>query len=237
MFRRATAGKARHRQIETAPEEMHGAAFADEPCAEKLQDAIRLEEHLPKTVRELTIIGAMNRIAAEGDCIRDLGGKLIDLDLDASPSELRHHDFEEAGHRPRFQGQMALPPLAGHNFQHVPIEVKHDLERPILVIDGRGRETARAHIERNMPGMVEPWRESQSHLAHDLRIEMKGFAGFSPLPRLSSRPHLSKVSKRQMFHPLVQISVRLRLNTRLGTNCGLARKHNIGELRPIRTCA
>ena len=30
--------------------------------------------------------------------------------------------------------------------------------------------------------MIEPWRESQSHLAHDLRPKMKGFESVFPLP-------------------------------------------------------
>jgi len=95
---------------------MHGAAFADEPGPEPLEDAIRLEQHLPETVREVAIVGGMNRIAAERNCIGDLGGMFVDLDLDASPAELRHHHFEEGGHRPRFQGQLALPTRRSSQF-------------------------------------------------------------------------------------------------------------------------
>ena len=50
--------------------------------------------------------------------------------------------------------ELALPPLARHNFQNVPIEIEHDFESPILVIDGRRRKAAGAHIERHMPGMA-----------------------------------------------------------------------------------
>ena len=99
---------------------------------------------------EVAIIGGMNSIAAEGNCIGGLGGMFVDRDLDASPAEFRNHDFEEVGHRPRFQGQLALPPLAAHNFRNMPVEVEHDLESAIFVIDGRLRKAARVYIERNV---------------------------------------------------------------------------------------
>ena len=64
----------------------------------------------------------------------------------------------------------------------MPIEVKYELKRPMFIMDRRGREAARIHIKRNLPGMVEPGRESQPDFAHDLRPEMKGCTGLFPLP-------------------------------------------------------
>ena len=45
MARRATAREARHRQIETAPEEMHRARLAEEAGAELLEDAVAHEAY------------------------------------------------------------------------------------------------------------------------------------------------------------------------------------------------
>jgi len=42
MTRRAPARKARHREIETAPEEMHRARFAEKTSAELLEHAVAL---------------------------------------------------------------------------------------------------------------------------------------------------------------------------------------------------
>ena len=43
MKRRATSGEPRHREIEAAPKEMDRARLAQEPRAEELEDAIRLQ--------------------------------------------------------------------------------------------------------------------------------------------------------------------------------------------------
>ena len=46
MARRATAREARHREIETAPEEMHRACLAEKAGAELLEDAVAVDEDL-----------------------------------------------------------------------------------------------------------------------------------------------------------------------------------------------
>jgi hypothetical protein len=147
---------------------------------ELLEDAIRLKQRLPETVREVAVVSGMNPIGAEG--------MLVDLDLDAGSAELCHHSFEEVGHRPWLQGEMALPPVAGQNIQTMPIKVEDDLESPAFVIDWRRRKAARIHVERNMPGVIKPRRKSKPNLANDLRPKMKGLAGFFPILERQLRP-------------------------------------------------
>src|SRR4030095_8238798 len=48
MLRRRRSRKARDRQIEGAPEEMHGAALADEAGAELFEPSIRLNQGTPE---------------------------------------------------------------------------------------------------------------------------------------------------------------------------------------------
>src|SRR5207237_3117333 len=59
MGRRGPAGKPGDRQIETAPEKMHRAAFTAKARAKFLKHAIRLGEHPPEPIGILGIIRSM----------------------------------------------------------------------------------------------------------------------------------------------------------------------------------
>ena len=102
----------------------------------------------------------MNAIAAKRDRIGDLIGMFVNVHMDACFGEFRHHEFIELGYRPWLQSYTAFPAFTCHNLQDVPIEVEDDLQCPVFVIDGRSRETACIYIQGDMPGVIEPGRES-----------------------------------------------------------------------------
>src|SRR5262249_37414675 len=56
MKRCRSPRKTRDRKIEAAPEKVHGAHFADEAAAEKLEDAVSLDKHAPEAMRGVTHI-------------------------------------------------------------------------------------------------------------------------------------------------------------------------------------
>src|SRR6185312_16508432 len=72
MERRAPSREACDCQVETAPEKVHGACFAEEAAAEELEDAIGLHENAPERVRRTGIIGGMYPVLGEGNRIRHL---------------------------------------------------------------------------------------------------------------------------------------------------------------------
>src|SRR5947209_2169330 len=87
MQRRGAAGEARHREIEAAPEEMHGTAFADKPRAETLQDALRLHQRPPEKPRRVRIVRAYRGVLVERFWVGHLVRDAIDLYGDAEGLE------------------------------------------------------------------------------------------------------------------------------------------------------
>ena len=69
-------------------------------------------------------------------------------------------------------------------------EVKTDLERIKAMRDRRSRQAARSQVERDVPGMIDPWREREANLADDLRPHVKGFGGGLPFGERQSWPKL-----------------------------------------------
>src|SRR5439155_20928508 len=55
VARRRTPREACHGEVEAAPEEMDGAALADETGTERLQHAVRLYEHAPEALGVLRV--------------------------------------------------------------------------------------------------------------------------------------------------------------------------------------
>src|SRR6185437_10857592 len=59
-------------------------------------------------------------------------------------------------------------------------QVEVDLKRARAVGDRRGRETARGDIQRDVPGMIEPWCPCEADLADDLGPQMQRVIGAAP---------------------------------------------------------
>src|SRR5262249_9810112 len=149
-------GEARHGKIETAPEEVYGAGFAGEAGAEFLEHSIDLQQHAPEALRINRIIGFVNRVAAEIDRVRNLTGEGVDLQPYAELAQHRHGSFVELGDGHRFQHELRRLAVAGGEGQAMLDEVEADLEHTLAVRNRRRGETARIHIKRHMPGMIEP---------------------------------------------------------------------------------
>ena len=63
---RAAAGEARQREIEASPEEMDGAALADEEGAEIVEDIATGRENAPEFVDGFAVVGGVSSILVEG---------------------------------------------------------------------------------------------------------------------------------------------------------------------------
>src|SRR4030088_3645583 len=102
MARRAPARKARHREIEAAPEEMHRAGLAEEGGAELLEHPIGIDQYLQETPHSIRIVGGMLVVLRKPDRLRQVVGHLVYCDVDAEFGEIRHDRCIET--RERFSG-------------------------------------------------------------------------------------------------------------------------------------
>ena len=78
-WRRAATGKACHCQVETAPEEIHRAALADERATRLVKYTIDLHQDAPQATHVFGIVAVMLRVAVEPDRLRQFRGQGMDL--------------------------------------------------------------------------------------------------------------------------------------------------------------
>src|SRR5512143_1946341 len=107
MPRRAAAGKARHREIEAAPEEVHRARLAEETGAELLEHPVGVDEDLEKAPHGIRVVGSMSIVLREPDRLRQFVGHLVDGNEDAEFREISHDSCVET--RDRLSTQRKLP--------------------------------------------------------------------------------------------------------------------------------
>ena len=168
QWRRA-AGKSRYSKIETAPEKMDRTDLAQEPGSKVLEHAINLHEGAPKPVHRVRIVRRVNRILVEGNRVGNLvwctmyfrsNTKLVcqceKLIVEFSDS----HGLKRKG-------------LAGAIVQAADQLMIYEIEIELHALTAHGNQrrgqSARGHIERRVPRMVDPWRTREPILADDLR--------------------------------------------------------------------
>src|SRR5437588_9217809 len=88
--RRGAAGKARHRQIETVPEEMHRAYLADEAGTKFIHHPIGLQQGQPEFLRVDRIILRMGTVPVERNRILYFTRHRPDADVDSETPEALH---------------------------------------------------------------------------------------------------------------------------------------------------
>src|ERR1700704_6693523 len=76
------ARKARHREMETAPEEMHRARLSKEAGAELLEHPIGIEENLEEASHRIRVIGCMLVVFRKPDRLGQFVRHLVDGDID-----------------------------------------------------------------------------------------------------------------------------------------------------------
>src|SRR3979411_631119 len=142
MPRRAPARKARHREIEAAPEEMHRARLAEEGGAELLEHPIGIDQYLKETPHSVRVVGGMLVVLRKPDRLGQFVGHLVDGDMNAKLRERCHDRCVET--RDRLSGESKLPrcAVAGRNPQKMIDEVELDLKCPDAVWDRGGSQHA-----------------------------------------------------------------------------------------------
>ena len=109
----ACAREAGHCEIETVPEEMHGARLAAEPARELLEGPVDPAKRLPEALNRLPIAQGMLAVLGEGCRLGDPVRLGFDVDLNVEPDEYRdelvveRRDRELVRERKRFRLRLA----------------------------------------------------------------------------------------------------------------------------------
>src|ERR1017187_3862268 len=90
MARRAPARKARHRKIETAPEEMHRAGLAEEGGAELFEHPVGIDKNLQKAPHRVGVVRGMPVVLRKSDRLRQFVGHVVNCDVNAEVREISH---------------------------------------------------------------------------------------------------------------------------------------------------
>ena len=185
MARRAPPGKARHRQIETAPEKMHRARFADKA----VRKCFNTRSALTGSARNACTASASYeawRVSCENGigsgirwacCRSSRPGRV----RRAPPSPRRRNRHRSSGQRDcrcAVAGRTSRWSMKSKSIWNV---------RSPSGIGPVVRPRAR-DIERHVPGMIEPGRERQPDLADDLRPQVQRRIGVAPRRGRQFRP-------------------------------------------------
>src|SRR6266550_2117537 len=91
MRRRAPARKARYREIEAAPEEVHRTALAAKTRTKFLENPIGLQKHAPESIGVFRIVSRVFLIAVERDRFQRFVRPHSDLHFNCELSQFTHH--------------------------------------------------------------------------------------------------------------------------------------------------
>jgi hypothetical protein len=160
MQRGAPPGEPGHREVEAAPEEMDRADLAQEGAAEELQDTIGLDEREPESMRGVGVIARVNGVIGKGDGIRYFVRRLVDRDFDAHPFQKNGYTVIEVGDALRFERKRLELPIAVPRNKPMVVEIEFDVEDFVAEWDRRRGEPAGCHVERHLPAMIDPRRET-----------------------------------------------------------------------------
>ena len=154
MRRRRSPGESRHREIEAAPEEVHGARLAEERSLEVLERAVGREQHTMKAPDVIRIIGRMHVVFRERNRIGNFVRTAVDSDVQTQIAE----SLEQTGvkRRDRFssQRQCARRPVIRADDERMLHEIEVDLKRAGPVRDRRSGEAAGGDVQSRVPRVI-----------------------------------------------------------------------------------
>src|SRR5690348_9409234 len=165
----AASGESRDGEIETAPEKMHRARFADEARAKFIEHGIDAQESAPKTLRMRRIVRIVNAVLVKANGIRNFDGHWPDLHANAKRGERVHEFMVEIRDGAWGEGQSAKRAVAYFDFENVLQEVELNFEGAFAAGNRRSGEAAAIHVEDDGPPVIHEWREREANFAYDLR--------------------------------------------------------------------
>jgi hypothetical protein len=136
------------------------------------------------------VIGAPLVVIRERDRLRHLIGRRVYARRNTEIGQRARDPAIEVGDRHRLQREGQGPDIRAEA-QGVVHEVELQGEGARAVRDHTGGQPARRDIERRLPGMIQPRRLGEPHLADDLGPEVQRRIGLAPFSVRQRRPGVS----------------------------------------------
>ena len=146
MYRGSASGKPGDGKVWSTPEEVHGAALADEAGAKLLEDPVSLNQDLPEPDGVLLIVGTVRFVQIERQGIGDFAGRYAQLDVKLESVHFLRQLRIERCHRLRPERETAGAAVAGLYRQLMGDEVEIDLEGPRAIRNRRCGEASGCDI-------------------------------------------------------------------------------------------
>ena len=134
-----------------------------------------------KRLRVVGVVGRVHGVLIERHAVRDLAGHGVDGDGNAE--FVRARSSRRRRIRPPASAcsiSWRKCPSLVRSHSTWSRKSKSICETARAVGDRRGGQPARGHVERDVPGMIEPRRQRQADLAGDLRPQMQRRGGVLP---------------------------------------------------------
>src|SRR5438270_3815450 len=147
MWRCRAAGKPRHRQIETAPEKMHRAAFAAKAGSKLFEHPIALQKHTPKSICVFGVVGPVLVVALKGHSVHNFVRRGVDLHGDAKLAQGFHNGTVKLRNTLGLEFQHSEAAVVREDSQFVRDEIEMNLECAGPEWDRARGEAARGQIK------------------------------------------------------------------------------------------
>src|SRR5579859_689289 len=239
-LRRSPPREPCHGYIETSPEEVYRAAFADKSRSKHLKDLIHRHQDAPKSVRVCRIIGSMLLVPIKRNRIGDFNRHVPDFYIKAEPSERTHKLLIEVGNRAWVQPYTLHLSRIGLDGKTVVNKIKLNLKNVVSVWNRRCVQAPGADIQGHLPPVVDMWTQCQSYFANDLRPHVESMVGIRPLLQRKRGPG-SNVDELFCFHGKWPFSKKIGCcNLNSGTEAShdpsnlKLKRHNLGMSQKFR---
>ena len=130
----------------------------------------------------------MPGVAFESDRVWHLHRHGPDLHFNSQFTQCRHERRIKIRHGSRLQFNRLLAASAGLNDRQMLEEIELHFEDAVFIRDGRGSQTARSHVKRNLPPMVDARTQCQPDFAGNLRPHVERVVGVLPGCQRQLRP-------------------------------------------------
>ncbi len=180
MKRSLPSGETGDCQVERSPEQMHGRSLAEKARAEMSEHARHARQRPVEALDRVPVIRTPGRVVRERDRILDFVGPSVER---RRPAHFRNRTpgaGVELGDAHRFQGKARSCATVGIGDERVIAEVEAERNQPGAVRNRSGRQSARCHVERRVPGVIDPRHMRQTVFPGDLAPHVQCGAGLLP---------------------------------------------------------
>ncbi len=187
---RGPARKARHGEVEAAPEEMHRADLPVERASGGGEHPFDVDQDPPHPARVFGIVRPVNRVFVKADWRGDLDRYRPDLHRQLHLVERANDVPVEIGDAARRERDRPSDAIRHADRQQVIDEVEFHRERPASLRQRACREAARGDVQRDAPRMVQRRCVRERDLADNLRPHVQRRVRFPPGVVRQCRPGL-----------------------------------------------